>query len=63
MRFLRLDSFRPRSLHVFMVPAFLSSGVWVVSPKTCGSAPLTRRNPRLTRKAGLLFTFIASHTV
>jgi hypothetical protein len=30
-----------------------------VTPITCGSAPLTRRNPRLTRKAGLLFTLIA----
>jgi hypothetical protein len=55
--------FVEHSMYVFMVSVFLSSVVWGVSPTTCGSAPLTRRNPRLTRKADTLFTFITSHTV
>src|SRR5277367_7068484 len=52
-----------RSMYVFMVSVFLSSVVWGVSPTTCGSAPFTRCNPRLLRRADTLFTFIASHTV
>ena len=52
-----------RSMYVFMVSVFLSSVVWGVSPTTCGSAPLSRCNPRLLRRADTPFTFIASHTV
>ena len=52
-----------RSMYVFMVSVFLMSVVWGVSPTTGGSAPLMRRNPRLTRRADTVFTFIASHTV
>jgi hypothetical protein len=52
-----------RSMYVFMVSVFLMSGVWGVSPTTCGSAPFTRCNPRLLRRADTCFTFIASHTV
>ena len=55
--------FRLRSMYVFMVSVFLSSVVWGVSPTTCGSAPFTRCNPRLLRRADTLFAFIASHTV
>jgi len=51
-----------RSMYVLMVSVFLMSVVWGVSPTTCGSAPFTRRNPRLTRRADTLFTFIISHT-
>src|ERR1035437_4188133 len=52
-----------RSMYVFMVFAFLLSVVWGVSPTTGGSAPFTRCNPRLLRRADTCFTFIASHTV
>jgi hypothetical protein len=52
-----------RSMYVFMVSDFLSSVVWGVSPTTCGSAPFTRQNPRLIRRADTLFTFNTSHTV
>jgi len=52
-----------RSMYVFMVSVFLLSVVWGVSPTTCGSAPLSRCNPRSLRRADTPFTFIASHTV
>src|ERR1035437_5810369 len=52
-----------RSMYVFMVFAFRWSVVWGVRPTTCGSAPLTRCNPRLLRRADTLFAFITSHTV
>src|ERR1035437_10043659 len=52
-----------RSMYVFMVFAFLWSVVWGVSPTTCGSAPFTRCNPRLIRRADTQFAFIPSHTV
>src|ERR1035437_10696232 len=52
-----------RSMYVFMVFAFLLSVVWGVSPTTCGSAPFTRCNPRLLRRADTPFAFITSHTV
>jgi len=52
-----------RNMYVFMVSVFLMSVVWGVSPTTCGSAPFTRCNPRLLRRADTAFTFIASHTV
>jgi hypothetical protein len=55
--------FAARSMYVFMVSVFLISVVWGVSPTTGGSAPRTRRNPRLSRKADTVFTFIASHIV
>jgi len=55
--------FGVRSMYVFMMSVFLSSVVWGVSPTTGGSAPCTRRNPRLFRRADTLCTFIASHTV
>jgi len=51
-----------RSMYVFMGSVFLSSVVWGVSPTICGSAPFTRRNPRLLRRADTAFTVIASHT-
>jgi len=52
-----------RSMYVFMVFAFHSFVVWGVSPTTGGSAPFTRCNPRLHRRADTAFPFIASHTV
>src|ERR1017187_1860414 len=51
-----------RSMYVFMVFAFRFIVVWGVSPTTGGSAPFTRCNPRLLRRADTCFTFIASHT-
>jgi hypothetical protein len=45
-----------------MVFALRSSVVWGVSPTTCGSAPHTRCNPRLLRRADTTFAFIESHT-
>ena len=52
-----------RSMYVFMVFAFRFIVVWGVSPTTGGSAPFTRCNPRLSRRADTLFAFIASHIV
>jgi hypothetical protein len=52
-----------RSMYVFMVFAFHFRVVRGVSPTTCGSAPLSRRNPRLLWSADTAFTFITSHTV
>ena len=46
-----------RSMYVFMVSVFLSSVVWGVRPTTCGSAPFTRCNPRLLRRADTLYHF------
>jgi hypothetical protein len=46
---------------IFMVSAFFLVGG--ANPITCGSAPLARCNPRLLRRAGINFSFIASHTV
>src|ERR1035437_6429417 len=50
-------------MYVFIVFCFLFCVVWGVSPTTCGSAPFTRCNPRLLRRADTLFAFITSHTV
>ena len=52
-----------RSIYVFMVPVFLSSVVWGVSPTTCGAALFMRCNPRLLRTADTLLTFIVGHSV
>ena len=51
------------SMYVFMVSVSLSDVVWSVSPTTCGSAPFSRCNPRLLRRADTLFAFVTSHTV
>ena len=60
---LRLDSFGgARSRYVFMVFALRAYVVWGASSTTCGSAPLTRRNPRLLRRADTAFAFTKSHT-
>jgi hypothetical protein len=57
-----------RSMYVFMVSVFLSMfqlfmGSIGVPQLQCGSAPFTRCNPRLPRRADTLFAFITSHTV
>ena len=55
--------FSLRSMQLFMVFAFPFLLLWGLSPTLGGSAALARRNPRLLRRAGTLFTLIASHTV
>lgn len=52
------------SMWVFMVSVLRSLVVWGANPTTCGSASRpTGGNPRLHRRAGTAFAFIASHTV
>src|ERR1051325_3419723 len=50
-------------MYGLMVCVFHLLVVWGAGPTTCDSAPLARRNPRLSRRTDTAFAFIASHTV
>ena len=54
--------FSVRSMYGFMVFAFRFLVVWGASPTTGGSAPLTRRTPRLPRRADITLAPSKSHT-